>query len=161
MLRLLRWFDSCGWHEGEGAAGDPHRTIGEIAPQLLDQRRRAAKKAGKDFSGQSPDERHKLRIALKKLRYTGELLGSLYDASQVHKFTERLKQLQDDLGHANDVRVGEDIVAELAREGDAGADVAKAGRQVLDFHQQRLAKRERKVRKHLRRLFHTEPFWRR
>ncbi len=161
MLRLLRWFDSCGWREGDGAARDPHRPIGEIAPPLLDQRRRAAKKASKGFAGQSPEERHKLRIALKKLRYTGELLGGLYDASAVHKFAERLKQLQDELGHANDVRVGQDIVAGLARAGDAGAIVANAGRQVLDFHQHRLAKRERKVRKHLRRLFHTEPFWRR
>lgn len=161
MLRLLRWFDSCGWREGDGAARDPHRPIGEIAPPLLDQRRRAAKKASKGFAAQSPEERHKLRIALKKLRYTGELLGGLYDASAVHKFAERLKQLQDELGHANDVRVGQDIVAGLSRAGDAGAIVANAGRQVLDFHQHRLAKRERKVRKHLRRLFHTKPFWRR
>lgn len=99
-----------------------------------------------------------MRIALKKLRYTSELLGSLYGASEVRKFTERLKLLQDDLGHANDVRVGQQIVAELAREGDAGADVAKAGRQVLDLAQFQLATREPKVRKHLRRLLHAEPF---
>jgi triphosphatase len=160
MLRLLRWFDSCGWREGDGATGDPCPPIGEIAPQLLDRRRRAAKKTGKGFARQSPQERHKLRIALKKLRYTSELLGALYDASEVRKFTERLKQLQDDLGLANDVRVAEDIVAELAREG-AGAAITEAGRRVLDLHRHRLAKREPEVRKHLRRLFHTKPFWRR
>ena len=159
MLKLLRWFDSCGWREGD-ATGDRHRSIGEIGPELLDQRRRAAKKAGKGFAGQSPEERHQLRIALKKLRYTGELLGGLYDAGEVRKFTERLKLLQDDLGHANDLRVGEDIVAELTRNG-ADSDIAEAGRRVLDFHQRRIAKLEPKVRRHLRQLFHTAPFWRR
>jgi len=160
MLRLLRWFDSCGWREGDSATREPHRPIGEIAPKLLDQRRRAAKKAGKGFAGQSPEDRHRLRIALKKLRYTGELLGGLYDPSRVHKFTERLKRLQDDLGHANDLRVGEAIVAELARNG-ANTGIMDAGRQVIDFHRHRVADLEPKVRKHLRRLLRTEPFWRR
>jgi hypothetical protein len=76
------------------------------------------------------------------------------------KFTARLKLLQDDLGHANDLRVGEDIVAALARDG-ADSVIAEAGRQVLDFHQHRIGKLEPKVRKHLRQLFHTELFWRR
>jgi CHAD domain-containing protein len=159
MLRLLRWFDGCAWREGD-ATGDRRRSIGEIAPELLDRRRRAAKKAGKGVVGQTPEERHQLRIALKKLRYTGELLGDLYDAGEVRKFTERLKLLQDDLGHANDLRVGEDIVAALARDG-ADSIIAEAGRQVLDFHQHRIGKLEPKVRKHLRQLFHTELFWRR
>jgi hypothetical protein len=84
MWRLLRWFDGCAWREGD-ATGDRRRSIGEIAPELLDRRRRAAKKAGKGVVGQTPEERHQLRIALKKLRYTGELLGDLYDAGEVRK----------------------------------------------------------------------------
>ena len=158
VLRLLRWFDSCGWRDS-GSTGDRHRPIAEIAPELLDQRRRAAKRAGKGFSGQSPKERHELRIALKKLRYTGELLGGIYDASEVRKFTERLKLLQDDLGHANDLRVGADIVAELARDStDSG--IAEAGRRMLDLHQRWIAKLEPKVHKHLRQLLHADRFWR-
>ncbi len=158
LLGLMRWFDGCGWRDGE-AARELERPIGDIAPLLLAKRRRAAKRRGKGFAKQSAEERHRLRIVLKKLRYTTELLSSLYDTGAVEKFTGGLKRLQDDLGEANDVRVAQDIVAELAR-GDDGATIARAGKIVLDWHKRRLAKREPEIRKHLRRLLDAEPFWR-
>jgi CHAD domain-containing protein len=37
------------------------------------------RKRGKSFRETTAKERHKLRIAVKELRYTGELLGSLFD----------------------------------------------------------------------------------
>ncbi len=46
----------------------------------------------------SPEERHKLRIALKKLRYTTELFAGLYDADETKRFTQWLKRLQDKAG---------------------------------------------------------------
>ena len=99
-----------------------------------------------------------MRIVLKKLRYTSELLSGLYDTAAVEIFTGGLKRLQDDLGEANDVRVAQDIVAELARSG--GPTIAHAGKIVLDWHKRRLAGREPKTREHLRRLLAAEPFWR-
>ena len=157
LLGLMRWFDAGGWRDAKATA-KLDRPIGEIAPLLLDKRRRAAKRRGKGFAGQSAAERHKLRIVLKKLRYTSELLSSLYDTGAIETFTGGLKRLQDDLGEANDVRVAQDIVAELARSG--GATIARAGKIVLDWHKRRLAKREPKTREHLRRLLAAEPFWR-
>ncbi len=109
------------------AAGPLEQPIGEVGPPLLDKLRRAAKRRGKGFARQSAEERHKLRIALKKLRYTSELLSGLYDAPAVEKFAARLKRLQDDLGDANDVRAAQDIVPELARGRDS-ATIARAGK---------------------------------
>ena len=159
MLRLLRWFESGDWHEGNRAA-ELRQPIEAIAARLLKDRRRVARKRSKGFAGQSAEQRHRLRIALKKLRYGAELLASLYEGNAVERFIKRVKRLQDDLGRANDVRVGHDIVAELARPAARNGAIAEAGQRMLDWHEHRLAHREPKLRKHLHRLFETEPFWR-
>jgi CHAD domain-containing protein len=117
-------------------------------------------KAAEDFDQQSPAERHHLRIAVKNLRYTAELLGGLYDAAVVRRFTEPLRRLQDDLGNANDLEVAQQIVARLAGYGKAGGRIAEAGQLLLDWHRHQRAKREGKTHKHLDRLLLAEPFWR-
>jgi triphosphatase len=158
MLELMRWFDGCGWRGGKGEAlQDP---ICDVAPAMLDRRLRAVMKAAEDFAEQTPIERHQLRIAVKKLRYTAELLGGLYDAAAVRAFTEPLRRLQDDLGDANDVHVGVRIVASLAAYGKAGGRIAEAGQKLLEWHRHKLAKREGKTPKHLDRLVVADPFWR-
>jgi hypothetical protein len=77
----------------------------------------------------------------------------------MYEFTKRLKGLQDDLGYANDVRVARDILPEL----DAGArhgPVARAGRRLLEWHKQALAKAEPKLGRRIDRLRDAVPFWR-
>jgi triphosphatase len=157
MLHLFRWFDACGWR-GEGAEGS-EKPIGGVAARALQHRWRVAKKRGKGFAVQSVRQRHRLRIALKKLRYTAESLSALYPRNNTDRFTTRLKRLQDDLGHANDVRVGYDILAALASNARRGKAVAKAGKRMLGWHERRLAHSEPKLRKHVRALFKSEPFW--
>ncbi len=158
LLGLMRWFDGRGWRDG-AVASVLEQPIGDVAPLLLDKLRRAAKRRSKGFARQSDEKRHKLRIVLKKLRYTAELVGGLYDAAAVEKFIDGLKRLQDDLGDANDVRGAKDIVAELVH-GPDGAIIARAGKIVLAWHQRRLVARQPKTREHLRRMFDAEPFWR-
>jgi len=96
----------------------------------------------------------------------GEPISGSKGSFQVARFVEKpdpetalqLHQKLIDLGEANDVRVAEEIVAELARDG--GATIAHAGKIVLDWHKRRVAEREPKTREHLRRLLAAEPFWR-
>jgi inorganic triphosphatase YgiF len=157
MLALLRWFDGREWRrDGDGEALG--RPIEEIAPLLLERCRRKAEKRGRDFAGQSPRQRHQLRIALKKLRYTAELLGSLYDPGKTRQFVQRLKRLQDELGDTNDVRVGRGIITGLARPGSRSR-VARAGRRVLAWHRRRLGRNEHRLRQHLSELRNTDRFW--
>jgi triphosphatase len=157
ILALLRWFDGRDWR----LAGDDQtldRPIEEIAPLLLDRCRKQAEKRSKGFAGQSARKRHRLRIALKKLRYATELLGGLYDPGETRHFVQRLKRLQDDLGDINDVRVGRGIVAALARPGSRST-VAHAGRRMLAWHKQRLARNEHRLRHHLGELRGASRFW--
>jgi triphosphatase len=155
VLAMLRWFDERKWH-ARGAPDDLQRPIDELAPILLDRCRHQAEKHAKHFARQSAKQRHRLRIALKKLRYAAELLGSLYDPAETQHFVKRLERLQDDLGDINDVRVGRDIVA---METGRNAGMNHAGHRVLAWHKRRLADFEPQLRDHLHKLLKAEPFW--
>jgi triphosphatase len=162
MLRLLRWFEAFGWrrHSTSDEPDPMASPIGGIAPCILDRRRRKVKRGGKGFGSLAPRERHQLRIAVKKLRYTVELFGSLFDNDGLEKFVGRLKLLQSDLGYANDVRVAHEFVTELLAQIDPRSPAAHAWIAVLEAHDQMLAGRERKLRRHRRRLNEAAPFWR-
>jgi inorganic triphosphatase YgiF len=160
MLRLSHWFEARGWRDGRAERSALlNSPIGELAPRLLDRRWREVRKRSKRFGRLTAPQRHKLRIAAKKLRYTTELLGSLFDQNDLQEFTKPLKRLQDDLGYANDVRVAHDILPELCA-GARRGPVARAGARLLEWHEQALAKAERKLRKRLNRVNRAAPFWR-
>ena len=159
MLHLSCWFDTCGWRIGDNLA-KPKQPIGIVAGRALQRRWRAAKRRSKGFAAQSAGQRHRLRIALKKLRYTAEALTALYCHDDADRFIQRVKRLQDDLGRVNDVCVGHEILAGLFPGAASDNRPAEIGKQLLGWHEARLAKGEPKLRKHLHELFETEPFWR-
>jgi triphosphatase len=161
MLRLLRWLEASGWraHVSSATAALLGSPIGEVAPRVLDRRRRQVRRRSKGFDRLTPRQRHELRIAAKKLRYTIELFGNLFGDNDSRKFVRELKRLQDDLGYANDVRVGHEFLTELFAEIDPKSPAAHAWIAVLEWHDQALARGERKLRKHLYRLNHAAPFW--
>lgn len=161
MLRLLRWFETRGWREEMSARSDRlAQPIGEVAPRLLDRGLRKARKRGRGIRRAGARRRHKLRIALKELRYTAELLSGLFDRQQVESFARRVKTLQDDLGYANDVHVGRDLLADLGVQVADREAVTAGGERVLGWHERAVQKGERKMRKRLRRLKRTDPYWR-
>lgn len=158
LLALLRWFDGGDWPLS--AAPALHQPVETLAPVLLDRCRAAAEKRARHFSGQSARKRHRLRIALKKLRYTAELFAPLYARPEAKQFIHRLKRLQDDLGAANDVRVARDIIETLAEPGPRAAGIAHAGKHVIAWHKHRVKKNEPQLRERLDKLLAAEPFWR-
>jgi triphosphatase len=160
MLRLSHWFEARGWRDRSARRSTLLTSpIAGLAPHLLDRRWREVRKRSKRFGRLTAPRRHKLRIAAKKLRYTVELLGSLFDQDDLQDFMKRLKRLQDDLGYANDVQVAHHILPELCA-GARRGPVARAGARLLEWHEQALAEAEPKLRKQLIRLNRTAPFWR-
>jgi len=160
MLRLSHWFEVRGWRDGSAEQSALLASpISELAPRLLDRRWREVRKRSKRFGRLTAPQRHKLRIAAKKLRYTMELLGGLFDQDDLQEFMKRLKRLQDDLGYANDVRVAHDILPELCA-GARRGPVARAGARLLEWHERALAEAERTLRKRLDRVNRATPFWR-
>ena len=162
VLRLARWFESRGWRDQplSEPAALLLASIGTIAPGLIDRRWRQTRKRSRRFRELAPDQRHQLRIALKKLRYTIEFLQSLFDRRDVKPFVKVLRRLQDDLGQINDVRTARQLVDEISHHADRnGVAIARAGGIVLGWHGRRLIDREPKLEKHVRRLRRVKPFW--
>jgi triphosphatase len=160
MLHLSHWFEARGWRVGSEPSPLMSSPIAELAPRLLDRRWRDLRKRSKGFRRLTARQRHKLRVAAKKLRYAIELLGSLFDQAELQAFVKHLKRLQDDLGYANDVHVAHDLLRDLPMQGASRSAVGSAGAHMLEWHEKRLSRGERKLRKRLRRLNRAAPFWR-
>jgi CHAD domain-containing protein len=89
---------------------------------------------------------------------------SLFDKHGVQVFVDRLKSLQDDLGHANDVRIAYDLLEQIQQTRDQTKDhfastIDRAGGIVLGWHERDLADREPLLRKHIKRFKRLDPFW--
>ena len=160
LLNLSQWFASRSWRNQPVAEQSAllMAPIGAVAPGLIARRHKKVKKAIDGLDELTPQQRHEVRIAVKKLRYTIEFLEDLFNADKVAKFVERLKPLQDDLGYENDVRVANELLADLANSDDAAA-IARATGVVLGWHDRGLADHDRKLCKHVRRYRQERPFW--
>jgi CHAD domain-containing protein len=161
ILRLARWFEARAWRDQPVTETSAQlvQPIGDLAPTLLARRFRQARKRSRHFDTLPAPARHKLRIALKKLRYTIELLACLFDEDAVHGYIAPLKALQDDLGHLNDVRTAHAILTRLETDAAGDSALGRAGGLILGWHERGLAEQEGRLRKHVRRFRKREPFW--
>jgi len=163
LLKTLRWFETHGWRDQRVSehSAPLFSSIAATAPLLIERRWRQAMKRCKHFAGLSQDERHRVRIALKNLRYMIEFLGSLFDAGSVKALMKRLKGLQEDLGHLNDVRTAQGLIRELVRSAEHDInEVGHAAGVVLGWHLRELTNVETKLNEDVRRFRKTKPFWR-
>jgi inorganic triphosphatase YgiF len=160
VLDLGAWTTRRGWRNQpvDEKTARLFLPIGEVAGEILDRRRRTARKRGARFAKLGAGERHKLRIALKKLRYTGEFLLCLYDEKKARRYLKRASALQDRLGTANDVATAERLVQELGADGDA--TLAQAAGKLLGWHRRGLADADDGIRREWRHFRAAQPFWR-
>ena len=86
----------------------------DIAKENLAKRHARLLKAGKGLKDMSTEQRHMLRIAIKKARYAAEFFAELYPAKRTRDYLRGLKRLQETLGHLNDLATAERLMAELA-----------------------------------------------
>jgi inorganic triphosphatase YgiF len=92
------------------------------AAGVLERRHRRARKLGRRLAEATVEERHQLRIRLKKLRYAAEFTACLYPGRRAPRYARRLARLQDALGHLNDVANAErQLDALLSRLGAAAS----------------------------------------
>ncbi|MBR1251019.1 CHAD domain-containing protein [Bradyrhizobium sp. AUGA SZCCT0169] len=113
--RLL--IDMLEWIETRKAPADKDRSIGPYAAELLDRRIRKVRKQGKRLDELSPDQRHKLRIRIKKIRCALDFFEGLYDDSdrkEIAQLSSRLKNVQSALGALNDFMAHRKMATEAA-----------------------------------------------
>jgi triphosphatase len=98
----------------------------DLADRMLQYRLDDAKRRARRLESLSDEERHRLRIALKKLRYTVEFFAPLYIGKSPRKFLKRLSKMQDILGTLNDVVTARETLEQLVAEGDGGPLASRA-----------------------------------
>lgn len=120
VLDLVAWINAGPWlaDAGKKATQERDQAATAFAAGVLDKRRRQVKKRGRDLDKLSPEDRHQVRIAAKKLRYGAEFFGSLYAGKKAGKrhaaFVQALSELQDCLGDLNDIATGHELLDHLA-----------------------------------------------
>jgi len=142
LVDLVEWTASDGWRRK--AAADP---IGKFAAKRLDQAWSKVKGGGSKLGDLQEKQLHRLRINIKKLRYSVEFLAPLYPRKRVRKFAASLEAMQDCLGLIHDDMISREIVAEFALAETGRTDVAARSRQL------------RKMAARFKHLKRAGPFW--
>ncbi|OHC82943.1 MAG: hypothetical protein A3G73_07470 [Rhodospirillales bacterium RIFCSPLOWO2_12_FULL_67_15] len=140
----------------DAQAGKPVRAL---AWQLISRRRRKIAAAGRRFDDMSEDERHRLRIRVKRLRYAVDLLGSLFARRRVERWLKALTDLQDALGALNDIVLGRRLLARLTANSGSAAAAERhyAAGLVIGWHAHRVRKREKNLKKTLHKFAALPP----
>lgn len=118
QIALGLWVEQKGWRSDATPAGldllsAPARGF---AAEVLDKLHRKALKRGRRFRKLAPEERHKLRIALKKLRYAADFfLPLLAKPKRKRRYGKTLSALQDRLGRYNDMAVAEQLLEPIVK----------------------------------------------
>ena len=117
LLNVLAWIEVGPW-KAENAGGRVLRDgpIGDFAAHALEKATRRVRKRGRHFDHLSTEERHKLRIRAKTLRYAADVFDGLFAkrAGRARRFLAVTKALLDCLGELNDIATGEGLIADSA-----------------------------------------------
>jgi triphosphatase len=112
------------WAARQSHAGrDP---LTRFAAKALRRLHRKVLARSRDIDWRDEEERHKVRIAVRRLRYAGEFFGDCFPKSGVRRYLRKLARLQDILGELNDIAVEQRLLARLERAGAQARLAAQA-----------------------------------
>jgi triphosphatase len=125
LLDLVEWTASGDWRKHAAS-----RPIGPFAAERLDKAWKTVRRKGKGLSDDEERQLHRLRIRIKKLRYTVAFLAPLYDRKRVRNFASSLENMQDCLGLIHDDMINRQIVSDYEL-GEVGrTDITKRSGQL-------------------------------
>lgn len=87
--------------------------LAEFVDKRIATRARSARKLAAKHATLTPDERHRMRICFKKLRYALEFFEPLLVGKRLKPYLAALSQLQDELGLINDHVTAETLIGEV------------------------------------------------
>ncbi|MBO0733291.1 MAG: CHAD domain-containing protein, partial [Methylocapsa sp.] len=113
-------------------------------------------KRGRKLARKVPEERHRIRILLKDIRYTAEFFGTFFGGSQ--PYIRSVSKLQDELGASTDAESAACYL--LSAEAGAGPQTAKAAGIVLGWCGRGAICANGSLRQEWRTFERMRPFWR-
>ena len=123
ILDLVAWSEVGDWRGQEPA----RQAIGSFAQARLDRAWKRVGKQGRALGSLTAEDRHRLRIEMKKLRYAAEFFESLAHRKrrrQQKLFTAHLRDLQELLGDLNDIETRLRLAPQLFEKGAPEAETA-------------------------------------
>lgn len=161
---LAAWVEHGEWSRAREGAKTRDRKVGRFAARTLDARRRKVEADGRGLAKASPEERHRVRIDAKKLRYASEFFADLTrggrDRKRQKAFVARLAKLGDALGELNDIATARELTTTLAAAGDgmAGGSSSAAGHLSGEGDDREASLVLAAVKAH-RKFVGAEPYW--
>lgn len=150
MLRLGGWMQGGYWRP---RAGDK-AALADFAAKLLHKRARRVIRRGRHIAGGAPEALHVLRIACKKLRYSGEMLSALFGRAETNRYLSAMSALQNSLGVLNDLATARRLLAASQFvEDPVTLDLMR------DWIDREHAKRLVELNKSWKRFAAQKPFW--
>ncbi|MDA9434969.1 hypothetical protein XH88_24830 [Bradyrhizobium sp. CCBAU 51627] len=131
LIGLGGWIEARGWRSD--VAPDHLAQLAEpatnFAQRILSAQHAKVLKRGRRFKSRSTEERHRVRLAAKKLRYVADFLLPLYgERKSAKRFSSKLADLQQQLGIYNDMATTASLLADIGKEpGNSTAAAAIAG----------------------------------
>lgn len=165
LLRLSTWLcgDARRDKAPEQAATDATELASDLLTKQLAKRFRNVHSIARKFKSMSGEDRHKLRISIKNLRYLIDLCADNYKRKKVRAFRKMLNPVQARLGYMNDVIAVELMLQTLADESSvkASSPVAKAAGIVIGWHRREARLIEKQLASEVARLREAPAFWER
>jgi triphosphatase len=115
MLCMARWLQGPDWPELVSQRNQSRLEAGvwDFAQHQLKRGGQGLLKHGQKFAAMGSNERHRVRIAAKKMRYATEFFASLFSRKKVRPYVEALASLQDELGWLNDAAVADRLLKDM------------------------------------------------
>lgn len=135
VLKVATWSETGDWTRGTSTRQSALRKqpIHELADDVLSRRAKKIWKKAAKLDSLDAHRRHRLRIAIKKLRYATDFFASVFPGKKAARrraaLTKTLSELQDCLGKLNDIAVHRALALEIAR--GARGRGRKAGNRAL------------------------------
>ncbi|MGO9771399.1 MAG: CHAD domain-containing protein [Roseiarcus sp.] len=160
LLKMQAFLARDNWRGALSDEEQPRLTkpLHTFATDNLSRLHKLVLKRGKGLVELPDAERHKVRIALKNLRYAADFFGDLFRDGEVRAYIRAVARLQDLLGAHNDAVSIERLLHDI--EGTAGAHGAKASGIVLGWYGRGTALADADLRKSWKTFKRTKIFWR-
>lgn len=137
----------------------PSKPLKKLARKMLTRQAARAQKRGRAARGKSEGDLHRLRIALKKLRYTAEIFAPLHERKSVSRYLGRIRKLQDVLGGLNDIAHARAVIAQLAPGAQKDAALRFAAGLVQGWYAARRPRLVKEALQRWERFQRSRTFW--